>query len=147
MRKLLAPFIKISSFYIIVGLILRIVLLFSPVTDSNFSFIDYLKIFSVGILNDFCVSIIIFAFFWIHLIFITDSKFKSPLKYIILCLFLILIGYLFLFKTVFDDYGSAVPKIIKTFVLIKASSYIILLLIPKIRQTWRYCIYLSLIHI
>lgn len=141
MRKLLAPFIKISSFYIIVGLILRIVLLFSPVTDSNFSFIDYLKIFSVGLLNDFCVSIILFAFFWIHLIFITDSKFKSPLKYIILCLFLILIGYLFLFKTVFDDYGSAVPKIIKTFVLIKASSYIILLLIPKIRQTWRYCIY------
>ncbi|WP_255448659.1 MULTISPECIES: LTA synthase family protein [unclassified Apibacter] len=48
---------------------------------------------------------------------------------------------MFLFKTVFDDYGSAVPKIIKTFVLIKASSYIILLLIPKIRQTWRYCIY------
>lgn len=141
MKKLVAPFIKISSFYIIVGLILRIVLLFSPVTDSNFSFIDYLKIFSVGLLNDFCVSILIFVFFWIHLIFITDSKFKSPLKYIILCLFLILIGYLFLFKTVFDDYGSAVPKIIKTFVLIKASSYIILLLIPKIRQTWRYCIY------
>ncbi|PQL92725.1 sulfatase [Apibacter sp. wkB309] len=141
MKKLVAPFIKISSFYIIVGLILRIVLLFSPVTDSNFSFIDYLKIFSVGLLNDFCVSILIFVFFWIHLIFITDSKFKSPLKYFILCLFLILIGYLFLFKTVFDDYGSAVPKIIKTFVLIKASSYIILLLIPKIRQTWRYCIY------
>ncbi|MXP05988.1 sulfatase-like hydrolase/transferase [Apibacter sp. B3239] len=141
MKKLVAPFIKISSFYIIVGLILRIVLLFSPVTDSNFSFIDYLKIFSVGLLNDFCVSILIFVFFWIHLIFITDSKFKSPFKYIILCLFLILIGYLFLFKTVFDDYGSAVPKIIKTFVLIKASSYIILLLIPKIRQTWRYCIY------
>lgn len=141
MKKLVAPFIKISSFYIIVGLILRIVLLFSPVTDSNFSFIDYLKIFSVGLLNDFCVSILIFVFFWIHLIFITDSKFKSPFKYILLCIFLILIGYLFLFKTVFDDYGSAVPKIIKTFVLIKASSYIILLLIPKIRQTWRYCIY------
>ena len=63
MKKLVAPFIKISSFYIIVGLILRIVLLFSPVTDSNFSFIDYLKIFSVGLLNDFCVSILIFVFF------------------------------------------------------------------------------------
>lgn len=141
MRKLVTSFIKISSFYIIVGLILRIVLLFLPVTDSNFSILDYLKIFSIGLINDYCVSILIFVFFWIHLIFITDLKFKSPLKYIILGLFIILLGYLFLFKNIFEDYGSVVPTIIKTFVLIKAFSFILLLLMPKIRQTWRYCVY------
>lgn len=141
MRKLVTPFIKISSFYIIVGLILRIVLLFSPVTDSNFSVFDYLKIFSIGLINDYGVSILIFVFLWIHLIFITDSKFKSPLQYIILGIFIILLGYLFLFKTIFEDYGSIVPTIVKTFVLIKAFSFTILLLTPKIRQTWRYCVY------
>jgi phosphoglycerol transferase MdoB-like AlkP superfamily enzyme len=141
MIKLVAPFIKLSSFYIIVGLILRIVLLFSPVTDSNFSVLDYFKIFSIGLINDYGVSVLIFVFLWMHLTFITDSKFKSPLQYIILGLFIILLGYLFLFKTIFEDYGSIVPTIIKTFVLIKAFSFTILLLMPKIRQTWRYCVY------
>ncbi|MCO6564105.1 MAG: LTA synthase family protein [Apibacter sp.] len=141
MIKLVAPFIKISSFYIIVGLVLRIVLLFSPVTDSNFSVLDYFKIFSIGLINDYGVSVLIFVFLWMHLTFITDSKFKSPLQYIILGLFIILLGYLFLFKTIFEDYGSIVPTIIKTFVLIKAFSFTILLLMPKIRQTWRYCVY------
>lgn len=141
MIKLVAPFIKISSFYIIVGLVLRIVLLFSPVTDSNFSVLDYFKIFSIGLINDYGVSVLIFVFLWMHLTFITDSKFKSPLQYIILGLFIILLGYLFLFKTIFEDYGSIVPTVIKTFVLIKAFSFTILLLMPKIRQTWRYCVY------
>lgn len=141
MRKLITPFIKISSFYVIVGLILRIVLLFSPVTDSNFSFIDYLKIFTIGLINDFCVSILIFIFLWDHLIFLSSTKYKSPFNYIILGFFVIVLSYLFLFKTVFDDYGSIVPTLIKTFVLIKAISFIILLLMPNIRQTWRYWVY------
>ncbi|MDR2121550.1 MAG: sulfatase-like hydrolase/transferase [Flavobacteriaceae bacterium] len=141
MKKQLASGIKILIFYVLVGLILRTVLLFLPVTNGYFSTIDYVKIFLLGAVNDFCVSVILFIFLWLYLIFISDSKYKFPQGYIILGGFVGLLCYLFFFKTIFDDYGIVVSVAVRSFVVIKAVSFALLLFIPKIRQNWRYSMY------
>ncbi|MGM5630445.1 LTA synthase family protein [Apibacter raozihei] len=140
--KLLNTFIKISGFYILVGLILRSILIFLPITERVFDISDYAKIFLLGIVNDWCVSIVIFVFLWLHLMFLSNSKFKSPWGYIIIGVFIILLCYLYFFKTIFDDYGSIVPTIIKIFVTIKALSFIILFLFPSLRSNWRHTVYI-----
>lgn len=142
MKKLLIPFFKISGFYILVGIIVRIILLFLPITNNYFPVIsDYFKVFLLGIVNDFCISIIFFIFFWLYLIFLSDSKFKSPWGYIILIGMLALLGYLAFFHTIFDDYGSIVSELLIAFITFKVISFSLLLFVPGIRKSWRYAFY------
>lgn len=142
MAKLLNSFLKISGFYILVGAIVRIILLFLPITNNSFPEIsDYFKIFLLGIVNDLCVSIIFFVFFWLYLIFLSDRKFKSPWGSIILIIMLCLLGYLMFFHTIFDDYGKLVSKLLIAFLIIKVISFALLLFFPVIRKSWRYSMY------
>lgn len=45
-------------------------------------------------------------------------------------------GYVLFFNTVFDEYGSAVPKIVKGVLAYKFISFGLRLFIPRIRKTW-----------
>ena len=57
--KKLSPFYTLTLFYIIVSLVLRVVLLFHPITQASFSGVDTLKIFTIGILSDSLVFIVL----------------------------------------------------------------------------------------
>ena len=53
--KKTAPFYNLTLFYIIISIILRAVLMVHPITQSNFEWIDIIKIFVLGMLSDFFV--------------------------------------------------------------------------------------------
>ena len=56
--KKFSPFYNLAIFYFIVSFVLRIVLMFHPITQTSFVFIDTMKIFIIGVLSDTFVFVI-----------------------------------------------------------------------------------------
>jgi phosphoglycerol transferase MdoB-like AlkP superfamily enzyme len=139
--KKLSPFYNLIFFYVIVSFILRIVLLFHPITQASFSFIDSLKIFSLGIVSDFFVFILASGFLWLYLIFISNTKYLKPYGYIIFGLFVALFLYIYSGKSILNEYGGALPKIGLIFVGIKTFLFGLLLFLPRYRNKIRFWLF------
>ena len=132
--KKFSPFYNLALFYIIVSFVLRIVLVFHPITQTSFSFIDSLKIFSMGLISDAFVFVIATSFLWLYLIFISNSKYYKPYGYIIFGFLVALLLYIASGKTILNEYGGALPKIGMIFVGIKTLLFGLLLFLPKYRS-------------
>ena len=136
-----SPFYTLALFYIIVSFILRIILLFHPITQTSFVFIDTVKIFVLGLLSDFFVFVIASAFLWLYLIFISNSKYLKPYGYIIFGLLVSLLIYVKFFNTILNEYGGVLPEIGFAFIAIKTTLFGLLLFLPKYRDTIRYWLF------
>jgi phosphoglycerol transferase MdoB-like AlkP superfamily enzyme len=139
--KKLSPFYNLIFFYVIVSFILRIVLLFHPITQASFSFIDSLKIFSLGIVSDFFVFILASGFLWLYLIFISNAKYLKPYGVLIFGLFVALLLYIASGKSILNEYGGALPKIGLIFVGIKTLLFGLLLFLPDYRNKIRFWLF------
>jgi phosphoglycerol transferase MdoB-like AlkP superfamily enzyme len=139
--KKLSPFYNLIFFYVVVSFILRIVLLFHPITQASFSFIDSLKIFTLGIVSDFFVFIIATGFLWLYLIFISNTKYLKPYGYVIFGLFVALFLYIASGKSILNEYGGALPKIGLIFIGIKTFLFGLLLFLPKYRNKVRFWLF------
>jgi phosphoglycerol transferase MdoB-like AlkP superfamily enzyme len=135
--KKLSPFYNLIVFYVAVSFILRIILLFHPITDTTFVWTDALKIFTLGIVSDICVFILATGFLWLYLIFISNGKYLKPYGYIIFGLFVALFFYIASGKSILNEYGGALPKIGLAFVGIKTILFGLLLFLPKHRDKIR----------
>ena len=139
--KNLSPFYNLTLFYIIVSFILRIVLLFHPITQATFSWIDTLKIFSLGVVSDCLVFTVISGFLWLYLIFISNSKYLKPTGYIIFGLLVSLFLYVAFGNTILNEYGGALPEIGMVFIGLKTFLFGLLLFLPKYRHTIRFWLF------
>jgi len=139
--KHLVPFKNLALFYCIVSLILRLVLLFHPITQSSFGFLALLKIFFLGFISDILIFIIASAFLWLYLLFLSNSKYDKPWGYIIFGGFLALLVYILSGKTILHEYGGVLPKIGLIFVGLKTFLFGLLLLLPKKRNSIRLIIF------
>jgi len=145
--KKLSPFYNLALLYFIVSFTLRIVLLFHPITQSSFAFSESLKIFSLGLLSDFFVFVLASAFLWMYLIFISNSKYNKPYGYIILGGFVALLIYLASGKSIFDEYGGALPKIVLIFVGVKTILFALFLFLPKHKTKIRFWLFAFVIFL
>ena len=139
--KHLAPFKNLVLFYCIVSLILRLILLFHPITQSSFGFLALLKIFFLGFISDILIFVIASAFLWLYLLFLSNSKYDKPWGYIIFGGFLALLIYILSGKTILHEYGGVLPKIGLIFVGLKTFLFGLLLLLPKKRNSIRLIIF------
>jgi len=139
--KKLSPFYNLTLFYIIASFILRIVLLFHPITQATFSWIDTLKIFSLGIISDFLVFTVISGFLWLYLIFISNSKYLKPSGYILFGLLVSLFLYVAFGNTILNEYGGALPEIGMAFIGLKTLLFGLLLFFPKYRNRIRFWLF------
>ncbi len=139
--KKLSPFYNLTLFYIIVSVVLRIILLFHPITQTTFSTIDIIKIFFLGIFSDFFVFILASLFLWLYLIFISNSKYLKPMGYIIFGSLLSLLIYISFFNTILNEYGGALPQIGISFLAIKTVLFGLLLFLPKYRNKIRFWLF------
>ncbi|QKJ63882.1 LTA synthase family protein [Flavobacterium sp. M31R6] len=139
--KKFSPFYNLALFYILVSFVLRIVLVFHPITQTSFSFIDSLKIFSMGLISDTFVFVIATGFLWLYLIFISNSKYYKPYGYIIFGFLVALLFYVASGKTILNEYGGALPKIGMIFVGIKTLLFGLLLFLPKYRSKIRFWLF------
>ena len=146
-QLLYTTFLKLAALNVIVGLIVRIVFLFNEFTQIAFTAGDWIKIFLLGAGNDIFMSGLIFVFMWLCLIFQSDGKYKKPWGYIIFGFIILCFGYVTLFNTIFDEYGSVVPQIVGGILLYKLISFGLRLFIPKIRKTWSITVYLIILFL
>ncbi|MEO8533049.1 MAG: sulfatase-like hydrolase/transferase [Flavobacterium sp.] len=145
--KKLSPFYNLAIFYFAISFILRIILFFHPITQSSFSFLESVKIFGLGLLSDFFTFVIASAFLWLYLIFISDCKYNKPYGYIILGVFIALFLYIASGKSIFDEYGGALPRIILIFIGIKIILFGLLIFLPKYRHKIRFCLFAFVIFL
>lgn len=139
--KKLSPFYNLMVFYCIISFLLRIVLLFHPITQSSFTILESLKIFSLGIISDVFTFIVASVFLWLYLIFISNSKYNKPYGYIILAVFFSLFAYVASGKSIFSEYGGALPKIVLIFIGIKTALFALLLFLPALKDKIRYWLF------
>ncbi|WP_339834500.1 LTA synthase family protein [uncultured Flavobacterium sp.] len=139
--KQIAPFKNLVLFFLLVGFILRIVLLFHPITQSHFGFVAILKIFFLGFLSDLLIFIVASAFLWLYLIFLSDSKFNKPWGYVLFGTYLALLIYILSGKTILHEYGGVLPALGIGFVGIKTVLIGLLLFFPKQRKNIRLAVF------
>jgi phosphoglycerol transferase MdoB-like AlkP superfamily enzyme len=139
--KKLSPFYNLALFYVVVSFILRIVLVFHPITQASFSSLDTIKIFTFGILFDFLVFTVISGLLWLYLIFISNSKYLKPTGYIIFGLLVSLFLYVAFGNTILNEYGGALPEIGMAFIGLKTLLFGLLLFFPKFRNTIRFWLF------
>ena len=120
---------------------LRLVLIFHPITQSNFTFTDIFKIFFLGVVSDFFVFVIASFFLWLYLIFISNSKYYNPYAYVIFGLMLILLGYVTFGNTILNEYGGSAPEIGISFIALKTFLFGLLLFLPKYRVKIRFWLF------
>jgi phosphoglycerol transferase MdoB-like AlkP superfamily enzyme len=145
--KKLSPFYNLAAFYFAVSFVLRIVLLFHPITQSSFTFFEGLKIFTLGLISDFFVFIVASIFLWLYLIFISNSKYSKPSGYIILGVLIAIFAYLASGKSIVHEYGGALPEIVLIFVGLKTALFALLLFLPKLRDKIRYWLFAFVIFL
>jgi phosphoglycerol transferase MdoB-like AlkP superfamily enzyme len=145
--KKLAPFYYLTFFYLLVSFVLRLVLFFHPITETSFSFTDTIKIFGLGLVSDVFVSVIASIFLWLYLIFISNSKYLKPTGYIIFGVFLALFLYIASGKSILNEYGGALPKIVLIFIGIKTFLFGLLLFLPNYRDKIRFWLFAFVIFL
>jgi phosphoglycerol transferase MdoB-like AlkP superfamily enzyme len=145
--KKLSPFYNLALFYFSISFVLRIVLFFHPITQSSFTFFQSLKIFSLGLISDFFVFVIASVFLWLYLFFVSNSKYNKPSGYIILGIFIALFTYVASGKSIFDEYGGALPGIVLIFIGIKTTLFALFLFLPKWRDKIRFWLFAFVIFL
>lgn len=139
--KKFSPFYNLAILYLSISFILRIVLLFHPITQSTFVATDIFKIFTFGLVSDFFIFIVASSFLWLYLIFISNTKYLKPYGYLIFGILVALLVYVTFFNTILNEYGGALPEIGISFIAIKTILFGLLLFLPKYRSTIRFWLF------
>lgn len=124
------------TFSVTLGLITRIVLLFVPPTVIGFTGMEWLKIFTLGLLNDIAFSILALAPAILLEATLNDAKYKKPLSAVIGAALLAFTIYSFLPSNIFTEYGSVVPTIARLLSVLLLGGFCLKLFIPGIRRGW-----------
>ena len=142
-----SPFVNLLLLFIGVNVILRIVLLFHPITQSSFGFLEIIKIFGFGLLSDVFVFVVASAFLWLYLLFLSNSKYDKPWGYIIFSTLVALLVYVVSGKSILHEYGGSLPEIGISFIALKTICFGLLLFLPKYRNTLRLVLFYIAIFI
>lgn len=132
-----SPFFYLFLLYIVISIVLRVVLLVHPLTQSTFLTSDILKILFFGLLSDVFIFIIGSSFLYLYLLFLSNSKFSKPWGYLIFSLLLILLLYITFFNTILNEYGGSLLEIAIIFLGLKTILFGLLLFLPKYRHKIR----------
>ena len=139
--KKYSPFVNLLLLFIIVNVVLRIVLLFHPITQSSFGILEIVKIFGFGLLSDVFVFVVASAFLWLYLLFLSNSKYEKPLGYVIFGSLLSLLIYVSFFNTILNEYGGSLPEVGISFIALKTFLFGLLLFLPNYRKQIRLVLY------
>lgn len=136
-----SPFYNLTFFYLLVSVLVRIVLLLHPITQSKFTFFETVKIFGFGLLSDFFIFIVCSVFLWLYLIFLSDSKYSKPYGYVIFGFFMLVFLYILSGKSILHEYGGSLPEIGLAFIGLKTILFGLMLFLPKWRTKIRFILF------
>ncbi|WP_421497763.1 LTA synthase family protein [Flavobacterium columnare] len=132
-----SPYKQLLNLFLLSNFILRMVLLFHPITSTSFTWKEIGKIFLTGLISDFFVFIIASGLLWFYLLFLSNSKYEKPWGYIIFVSFCTLLLYVSFGNTILNEYGGVLPEIGISFVALKTLFFGLMLFIPTYRKQIR----------
>lgn len=124
----------------ITGVVVRIILLLSPLTVADFTFAEWLRIFGLGFVNDMAFATMALVPAFVVYTAMTDKKYSGAAAYIIEILLLALTVYVVFFNDITDEYGGVVPGMAKGLLIVLLVCFSIKLFIPAVREPWRRCV-------
>lgn len=136
-----SPFLQLLLLFIVINAVLRTVLLFHPITQSEFNFTEIIKMYALGGLSDIMIYVIGSAFLWLYLLFLSDKKYQTPYGYIVFAVLILLLIYVSFFNTILDEYGGSLPEIGIAFIAVKTLCFGLLLFLPQYRKQIRLGLY------
>jgi phosphoglycerol transferase MdoB-like AlkP superfamily enzyme len=136
-----SPFLLLLLLFIVINAVLRTVLLFHPITQSEFNFAEIIKMYTLGGLSDMMIYLVGSAFLWLYLLFLSDKKYQTPNGYIVFAVLVLLLIYVSFFNTILDEYGGSLPEIGIAFIAIKTLCFGLLLFLPQHRKQIRLGLY------
>jgi phosphoglycerol transferase MdoB-like AlkP superfamily enzyme len=136
-----SPFLLLLLLFIVINAVLRTVLLFHPITQSEFNFAEIIKMYALGGLSDVMIYLVGSAFLWLYLLFLSDKKYQTPNGYIVFTVLVLLLIYVSFFNTILDEYGGSLPEIGIAFIAIKTLCFGLLLFLPQHRKQIRLGLY------
>ena len=122
---------------LILGFIIRVVLIFHPLTVVDWGFGTWVKIFALGLLNDIAFLAIALVPAFIFYTFLTDDKYRRPFGLIFWGLFSLLTLYVIFFNDITDEYGGPLPRIANALLAFLAICLTIKMFVPSVRKKWR----------
>lgn len=128
---------KLMVLSVVLGFLTRMVLLFSPRTVISFSFVEWIKIFGLGLVNDIAFAFVLLVPVFVICTGFVERKYARPWGYILESLLVVAVIYVFFLPSVFNEYGGGAPKIAKIFFTYKLVSFSLRLFVPRIREAWR----------
>jgi phosphoglycerol transferase MdoB-like AlkP superfamily enzyme len=136
-----SPFLQLLLLFIVINAVLRTVLLFHPITQSEFNIAEIIKMYALGGLSDIMIYVVGSAFLWLYLLFLSDKKYQTPNGYIVFALLVLLLIYVSFFNTILDEYGGSLPEIGIAFIAFKTLCFGLLLFLPQHRKQIRLGLY------
>ena len=128
---------KLVALSLVLGLLTRLVLLFSPHTIISFTLIEWLKIFGLGFINDIAFALLLLVPLFVMCVGFVERKYARPYGYVIELLLVAAVVYVYFLPSVFNEYGGGAPMIAKIFFTYKLGSFTLRLFLPAIRKVWR----------
>ena len=122
---------------LILGLLIRIILIFHPLTVVDWGWTDWLKIFGLGFLNDLAFTAIALLPAFIFYTFLTDDKYRKPYNWILWGGVTLLTAYVLLCNDITDEYGGPLPDIVNGILAFLWICLTIKIFVPKVRKGWR----------
>ncbi|MFK7000994.1 LTA synthase family protein [Flavobacterium oreochromis] len=132
-----SPYKQLLNLFLLSNFILRIILLFHPITSTSFTWKELGKIFLTGLISDFFVFTIASGLLWLYLLFLSNDKYKKPWGYILFGSFCVLLFYVSFGNTILNEYGGVLPEIGITFIALKTLFFGLMLFLPKHRTLIR----------
>lgn len=122
---------------LILGLLVRIVLVFHPMTVVDWGIADWVKIFALGFINDIAFSVIALVPAFLVYSFLTDDKYRKPWGWVFYALLTALTAYILFFNDITDEYGGPLPRIVNAVLLFFWICFTVKFFLPGIRKGWR----------
>lgn len=132
-----SPILWLGVVYLFISMLLRLILLFHPITQSSFSVLELLKIVVFGLCSDIFVYVVGSLFLWLYLLFLSNKKLEKPYGYILFGCFVAFLAYIYFGNTILNEYGGSLPEIGLYFISLKTVLIGLLVFLPRYRKTIR----------
>lgn len=135
---LISLYFRLLSVALIVETVMRVVLLLNDQTaDVHFSFLDWVKIFFLGAINDAALFSLAYVLIALFLLTIYKTKTKGWVAIVHIALLSLFLVYLLFFNSVFKQYGGSASEIAIGVTLFWLASFLVRTAFPRILSHWR----------
>jgi phosphoglycerol transferase MdoB-like AlkP superfamily enzyme len=142
MKKIYAhrfgPVFAIATVAILISFITRIVLLFASAKGFDFTFLNIIGVFGIGLFYDLAFCSFLLIPFVLHIALTSDKIYQKPYCWIMIGVYLIALFLLFFTNAVPKDYNTDLKKGIDILISFWFASYLFLLTRSEVfRNKWR----------